>query len=162
MNRNSRRIRTLTLAVALAAGLSGLLASSALADGPKVKGRGHAHHERQHSRGRVVMRVADRPATWHVRAGWTWTSSSVPFGCEESNYVVLDDEPFFRHVGLGVWIGGANLDVQLTNAPAAGYGYQDPYRGTWISDVRAYSTWCERNHRRAVVRVVRLEDRCSR
>ena len=161
-NRSTRRIPTLLVAGALALGLSGLLVPPALADGHRGSRHGHRVHERQHA-GRVVVRVVDRPTpSWRVRGSWTWASMPAPDGCEASDCIVVGEEPVFRHTTFGVWLSGADFHLRLTNAPAPGYAYQDPYDGTWISDVRAYSAWCARHDRRPVIRVVSLEDRCSR
>lgn len=145
-----RRISTALTAAACAVAFLGLSVADAAA-GPKKKGRGHRKHDRV-----AVVHVIERPAP---RPYFSWRfARPAPSWCSDASYVVLDGNPYWYHVGLGVFVGGVDVNVDIGNTPPRGYGYWDPQCNEWFDDVRAYSTHCKRHDHRAALRVVRWED----
>jgi hypothetical protein len=142
-----RRVPTALLAAACAVALSVLLASDASAHGRKWKGRGHGHRDR-------VVRVVERTCRPNV----TWAVyRPAPSWCSDSRYVVWDGDPYWYHVGVGMYFGGVDVNVDIGNAPPRGYGYWDPYCDAWYDDARAYSTHCKRHDHRPALQVVRVD-----
>jgi hypothetical protein len=147
-----RRISNLALAVAASLVVfGGLLVSDASAHG-----RARVRTVHSHSRAHVTY-VVRRPVVFHPGV-WAFRDPA-PLWCRDGRYVEYDGSPYWYHVGLGMYFGGVDVNVDLGNAPPRGYGYWDPCRSVWVSDLRAYSFECRRLHRVPALRVVRLEGR---
>jgi hypothetical protein len=52
--------------------------------------------------------------------------------------VYIHDEPFYFNAGLGVYLGGAFLNFEFTNAAPDGYLYYDPYCHETFASVDLY------------------------
>ena len=45
----------------------------------------------------------------------------------DARRIYIHDDPFYFHVGLGLYIGGIAIQFELGNQPPYGYVYYDPY-----------------------------------
>jgi hypothetical protein len=74
--------------------------------------------------------------------------------------VVIEGDPFYYNAGLGVYLGGVALHLNLTNAAPDGYVYYDPVCDERFFSVRAYKRHLK-SHRHAggltLVRVCEMD-----
>lgn len=159
-----RHLRIPSAVVTLMASLivvCGLLVSDASAHGRHQKKKAyHSHSHRSHPT-KVVVR---RPVVVHPRVSFAHyrpAACPAPTWCRDASYVVYDGDPYWHHVGLGVYFGGVNLNVDVNSAPPSGCGYWDPYCEEWFDDARAYSSHCGRYDHAPTLQIVQYDDECS-
>ena len=149
MNRHPS-ISNLVLAVAASLVVfGGVLASEASAHG--------------WARGRTVVVARPRAHVTYVvhryrPASWVFARPA-PVWCSDGRYVEFEGSPYWYNVGLGIFFGGADVNVSLGNAPPRGYGYWDPCDHAWVTNLRAYQLECKRFDRPPTLQVVRVETR---
>jgi len=72
--------------------------------------------------------------------------------------VYVQGSPYFFHAGLGVYLGGLGLSIQIGNAAPAGYGYLDPYCGLRFDSLEVCRTHAGAHGHDPVVEVVAWAD----
>jgi hypothetical protein len=105
---------------------------------------------RRHGDGRVIVR---RVPTYYVPAPVHYVR---PWYRNASRFYV-DRSPFYFHAGLGIYLGGVFLNLELTDAAPAGYVYVDPYCDLEFWTVPAYRQHLHRHHHRPALRLVQVE-----
>lgn len=125
----------------------------------KAHRRDHVRHEVKHKRHRgddhhyrEVVRYRDhhRPVRRHVVRHYRPWYRNV-------RYVTYHNNPFYWHAGLGVYIGGAYIDLEFGNAAPRGYYYYDPYCSESFYTVADYHSHLRYHRHRPTLRVVRIE-----
>ena len=149
----SRRRRLAVIALSLVA-VAGMLTSDASAHG-RYKHRSNSHRH-GHPERVVVVR---RPVVVYPQASFTYYRPA-PAWCGDTSYMMVNGDPYWYHVGLGVFFGGVNVNVNVGNAPPSGFGYWDPYCDEWFDSAAAYSQHCGYCDHERVLQVVAV-DHCS-
>jgi hypothetical protein len=68
----------------------------------------------------------------------------------------VDRSPFYFHAGLGIYLGGVLLNLELTDAAPAGYVYVDPFCDVEFWTIEAYRLHLHRHHHRPALRLVEV------
>jgi len=133
----------MVLAALGAFALTGLVPGDAAADPPghrHKRGKGHKH---KHCREQVAVRYVPVQPQW----------------CPSSAHVVYEGDPYWYHVGVGAYFGGAQLNVEFGDRAPEGYGYWDPYCGRSFESVPVYTDHCARHRHEPALRVVPVDYR---
>jgi hypothetical protein len=106
-------------------------------------------YRRHHDRRVVVRRVPTYyvPAPVHYIRPWYRTAPRF----------YVDRSPFYFHAGLGIYLGGVFLNLQLTDAAPAGYVFVDPYCDLEFWTVADYRRHLHRHHHRPALRLIQVE-----
>lgn len=60
--------------------------------------------------------------------------------------VYVERSPYYFNAGLGVYVGGVELNLNLGDCAPPGYAYYDPYCRTYMSTVAGYHEHLHRHH----------------
>jgi len=108
--------------------------------------RGHARIVVNHRRPHYLPRVIYRPRPVHVRPWF--------YGAQR---IYVDDSPFYFNAGLGIYVGGLALNIQIGDVPPVGYVFYDPFCGETFWSVADYQAHLRFRPHPAVLSLIRVE-----
>jgi hypothetical protein len=111
-----------------------------------VTGRRHARVIVNHRRPHYLPRVIYRPRPIHVRP-WFYGARRI----------YVDNSPFYFHAGLGIFVGGLAVNIQIGDVPPVGYVFYDPFCGETFWSVADYQAHLRFHPHPAALSLIRVE-----
>ena len=111
-----------------------------------VTGRRHARVIVNHRRPSYLPRVIYRSRPVHVRPWF-----------QDTRRIYVDGSPFFFSAGLGIYVGGLAINIQVGDVPPVGYVFYDPFCGETFWSVADYNVHLRFHDHPGALSLIRVE-----